>query len=128
MTNTTSADYCTIVDDLALRQAIRVWLFTPIIQLHTVAGEKQDLYLKLIAMAINQPYEATVQRHLDGDQGLQAARRKCKRIIFRRLVLDPTCVLQIHDESIVRELATVESDDAHQELENHAEQPLHPQA
>jgi len=121
----TQPDYCTIVDIAALRAAIHVWLHTSIIHIHTVGGVKQDLYLKIIAMAILRPYDETFERYQSGDQGLLDARRKCKRIIFNQLALDPTAVLYFHDEVIVQEGAAVESGHASQELEDHTAVPLH---
>lgn len=121
-------DYCTLVDSAALHAAIRVWMHTSIIRVYTVDGEKQDLYLKIIAMAILRPYDETVQRYQNGDEGLISARRKCKRIVFNHLALNPTSLLHFHDEVVVQADAAVESGHASQELEDHAAEPLHPPA
>ena len=110
----------TIVDDVALRAAIRVWMYTSIVKLHTIAGERQDLYLKLISMAVLLPYEKVVERFRAGDPGLVEARRKTKRIIFGKLMHDPSSILVIHDHVLVHENHTVESPDEPQELESRA--------
>ncbi len=107
---------CTFVDDVALRAAVRAWMYTPISRLHTIAGERQDLYLKLVAQAVQLPYEEVVNRWSDHDQGILHARRKVKRIIFRKLMSDPASLLRIQDQVIVVEDPAVESADAPQEL------------
>ena len=109
------------VDETALRTAIRVWMYTPIIRLHTVAGERQDLYLKLVAHAAQLPYEKVVELWHAQDSGVVDARSKVKSLIFKRLFTDPTSILQIHDETVVHE-TPVESGDA-AEAQAHEDRP-----
>lgn len=112
------------VDETALRAAIRAWMYTPIIQLHTLVGERQDLYLKLVAHAAQVPYEKVADLWHARDSSVVDARRKVKRLIFAKLLVDPPSILPIHDAVIVHENSPVESGD--DELENRAGQPVHP--
>lgn len=91
------------VDEIALRASIRMWMYTPAIQPHTVAGERQDLYLKIVAYAAQLPYEKVVELWHAQDSGIVGARRKVKGLIFKRLFTYPASILQIHDETVVHE-------------------------
>lgn len=104
-----AASFCTIVDDVTLRSAIRVWMYTPVPALHMIRGPGQDLYLMLVAHAVGLPYGEVMARYGKNDPGIQAARRKTKRIIFQKLMNDPASILQVHDEVVVHEPAAVES-------------------
>ena len=109
------ASFTTIVDDLALRAAIRLWLHTPILPW----TKGQDLYLAIIAHATQLPYEEVLENYTNGDTGLQAARRKTKRTIFNRLLTDPTSILLCHDAILVHVVPGIESGHGPQAAENH---------
>lgn len=115
----------TAVDPAALRGAIRMWLRTKIFELHKLAGETEDLYLKLVSIATELTYEEVFTRYKNGDEGINAARRLVKRDIFARLLVAPTSILTIHDEVVVVRNPTVESVHGAQKLEDLADQPLH---
>lgn len=100
-----AASFVTIVDDVALRSAVRLWMATPLLQ--PLKG--QDLYLKIIAHSVQLPYDEVAENYSKGDTGVQAARRKVKRIIFAYLCTVPASVLRIHDEVVVHADPTVES-------------------
>lgn len=110
------ASFVTIVDDVALRSSIRLWARTTMLR----PAKGQDLYLLIIAHATQLPYEEVLGNYERGDTGLQAARRKTKRIIFARLCADPSYVLQVHAEIVVDEPATVELGHGPQAAENHS--------
>jgi hypothetical protein len=110
------------VDEAALRAAIRVWIYTPIIRLHTVAGERQDLYLKLVAHAAQLPYEKVVELWHARNRGIVDARRQLKRMIFAKLMNDPPSILRVHDEVVVHEASPVESEDVAEE-QGHEDRP-----
>lgn len=118
---------CTEVDELGLRAAIRVWMYTPIMRLHTIAGERQDLYLKIVAHAAQLPYEKVVELWHARDSSIVDARRKAKSLIFAKLLRDPPSILPIHDAVVVHETSPVELGDV-KPLENRPGQPVHQKA
>lgn len=113
------------VDEPALRAAIRVWMYTPILKVHTIAGKRQDLYLKIVAHAAQLPYEKVVELWHAHDSGIVDARRKTKRLIFAKLLVDPPSILPIHDAVVVHENSPVVLGDV-KPLENRPGQPVHP--
>lgn len=116
MTEKSKEVMCTIVDDVALRTAIRMWARMP--TLLGLAEKGQDLYLYIIAHATGLPYETVYERFQYGDHGINEARRKVKRRIFALLTLAPTSVLQVHDEQVVIEGTAVPSLNGLQDLAN----------
>ncbi len=110
----------TFVDEVALRAVVRLWMFTPCLRVQTIAGERQDLYLKLVAHAAQLSYDEARQRWLLHDDGIVEARRRVKRMIFNRLMRATASILQVHDHVVVVETPTVESGDGPQELANRA--------
>lgn len=109
------ASLVTIVDDVALRASIRLWLHTTMLR----PTKDQDLYLFIIAHATQLPYEEVLENYNKGDTGIQTARRKTKRIIFARLCTDPASTLALYEHDAANEPPAIESGYGPQATENH---------
>jgi hypothetical protein len=101
--------YCTVVPRAALKQAIQLWLRTSTVRAHVVDGVRQDLYLKIVAVATQLPYYTVLDRFEAGDEGLQRALHEAKLVVFANLMTAPASVLVFHDEVLVHEAPKVES-------------------
>lgn len=100
----------TTIAESALDNVVKLWTMTACPSLG------KDLYLALVSAASCIPYNKCVALFKEHDDGIIQARRYVKRKIFGKLINDPSSVLRIHDEVIVREGAPVESADVQQEL------------
>ena len=116
----------TRVSEARLLAGVLRWANTPINALSKFIADGQDLYLRIVAEAAELEYDV-VRSSFKTDAGIKEARRFVKSKIFTILTLAPCSILQVHDEVIVQAPAAVESADAHEKLEDHSKQPLHPQ-
>lgn len=79
----------TTVDEDALRQAVDVWIASPIRE----PMNGRDLYLDITARAAQLSYSEVIRMHGEGDVGLVAARKAVKKYLFYRLMNDPPSFL-----------------------------------
>lgn len=97
----------TFVDVNALYRAINTWRGWQTNKLTDLVSDTQDLYLKLVAIATELPYDEVLVRFGRGDRGILDARRAVKRSIWGRMLRDPASILpqEVREETPVQSKA-----------------------
>ncbi len=94
----------------SVQKAVKRWVHTPVSKMHELIGDGEDLYLKLVALAMGQPYHVVQAFYVLEDSYVLKLRGLVHKYIQAVLHCAPAGIVQTLDDAVLAHEAVKSSD------------------